>query len=95
MGIQRRVALIGSGAGPWISTHGLAEPRVKVTGMRTGGHILVLMTDEDNPQHETAQRHQIVENGVHVLRESRWMRVICQQGGRNVICDILTKKAVA
>jgi hypothetical protein len=95
MGIQRRVALIGSGQGPWISTHGLAEPRAKVTGMKSGGKLYIVMSTHAEPQASENLILAVEENGVHVLREARWMRVSCDGGGRNVICDILTKKAVA
>lgn len=92
MGIQRRVALIGSGAGPWISTHGLREPRAKVTGLKAGGCLIVVSRDEENNLTVVAE---VRENGIFELREAGWMRVSCDGGGRNVICDILTKKAVA
>lgn len=95
VGIQRRVALIGSGIGPWISTQGLREPRAKVTGLKTGGELCVAMSNEPNPEASEWAIRTFQENGVHELRESRWMRVACANGGRNVICDILTKKAVA
>lgn len=93
MGIQRRVALIGSGEGPWISTQGLREPRVKITGLKEGGHVYIQMTRD--PRDEEREERYVTENGVHVLTEYAWMRVRCVGGGRNVICDILTKKAVA
>lgn len=94
MGIQRRVALIGSGQGPWISTKGLAEPRAKVTGLKGGGEVKVLIR-RDAGSYENDRILRIVENGVYVLHEAEWMQVSCENGGRGVICDILTKKAVA
>lgn len=95
MGIQRRVALIGSGQGPWISTQGLKEPRAKVTGMKAGGRLYVLMSPHEEPGASENVILAIVENGVHELHEAKWMRVDCDGGGKNVICDILTRKAVA
>lgn len=87
--------MIGSGQGPWISTQGLAEPRAKVTGMKDGGELIVTVCNADNPVQETSMFRIIKENGVYELKEGRWMQVHCHNGGRNVICDILTKKAVA
>lgn len=92
MGIQRRVALIGSGQGPWISTQGLREPRAKVTGLKEGGELTVELCESPG-----VDRHHkyFRTNGVFELHEVPWMRVSCENGGRTVICDILTKKAVA
>jgi hypothetical protein len=101
MAIQRRVALIGTGMGPWISTQGLREPTAKVTGMREGGRLRIIICDYEVPQMfhgetpDEANEVSVSENGIFSLREARWMRVVCHDGGRNVICDILTKKAVA
>ena len=96
MSIQRRVALIGSGEGPWVSTQGLRQPRVKVTGMKAGGAVIVTVCDSPQGFHrETSKQFRFEENGIHLLEEAPWMRVECSGGGRGVICDILTKKAVA
>lgn len=93
--IQRRVALIGSGMGPWISTKGLMSPRAKITGMKNGGKICIAMTDADDPRVEHSITQTMDDNGVFDLVPAKWMRVWCNDGGRNVICDILTQKAVA
>ena len=95
MSTQRRVALIGSGEGPWISTQGLREPRAKITGMKDGGRLYIIMSPHEVPGAEENLILAVEENGIHVLRESKWMRVSCEGGGRSVICDILTRKAVA
>ena len=92
MGIQRRVALIGSGTGPWISTLGLREPIAKVTGMKEGGKLMITMTNAQEPTSTGCEVLTVDTNGKHVLREARWMRVDCVYGGRTVICDILSKK---
>jgi hypothetical protein len=92
MGIQRRVALIGSGQGPWISTQGLKEPRAKITGLKEGGEVCVQLCDD--PAQERWHNKTFQANGVYGLHESQWMRVACANGGKSVICDILTKKAV-
>lgn len=92
MSIQRRVALIGTGTGPWISTKGLREPVAKVTGLRPGGTIVVTMCNAQNPANETSAFKTISEDGRHELHEAQWMQVICVEGGRKVICDILSKK---
>lgn len=89
MSIQRRVALIGSGAGPWISTLGLREPVAKVTGMQPGGLIRVYCCHTPGGASEI----RLIEgNGKYDLKEVAWMMVECQGGGRKVICDILSKK---
>lgn len=93
MGIQRRVALIGSGRGPWISTLGLLKPVAKVTGLQNGGQIVIEMCDGANPEvAEVTFMEAIRENGKTVLREVHWMRAVGQEAGRNVICDILSMK---
>jgi hypothetical protein len=86
--------LIGSGIGPWISTQGLREPRAKVTGMKQGGRVQIELAQVD-PTTAAPAVLEFSDNGVHVLSEVRWMRVRCLDGGRHVICDILTRKAVA
>lgn len=92
MSIQRRVALIGSGTGPWISTKDLKEPVAKVTGLKPGGTIVITMCNALNPVNETSAFKTIDSDGRHELREAQWMQVVCVEGGRKVICDILTKK---
>jgi hypothetical protein len=95
MATQRRVALIGSGTGPWISTQGLAEPRAKVTGLKEGGELHIFISHNENPEEGPCHIRPVNENGVFDLVEGKWMRALCINGGRNVICDILTRKAVA
>lgn len=92
MSIQRRVALIGSGTGPWISTKGLREPVAKVTSLKPGGTLRVYCCQAEEPHGAVSEIRIITENGKFELKDAQWMMVDCDGGGRNVICDILSKK---
>lgn len=92
MTIQRRVALIGTGHGPWISTIGIKEPVAKITGLRPGGMILITLCRDPADATNDGRILNFTEDGKHPLHECNWMQVSCVDGGRKVICDILSKK---
>ena len=67
--MRQKVALIGSGTGPWISTVELQRPELYISGLRSGTHVV--LEQSSSPTVEST----FEQNGTFSVERAKWMRV--------------------
>ena len=88
---QRKIALVGTATGPWISVRNMRPLSVKVS-MPAGLQVQVFVTAGEH-QDDTGKMLIITEPGEYPLMDGNWARVYVMGGKPDaVLCTLYSRK---
>lgn len=87
---MRRLALLGSKSGAWISILGMPNPHLRICES-AGSPVNVAVVLQDDSVDEML----FVGDGEYPIGEASWVRVSCGKGNTKMICDIVSRRRVA
>lgn len=84
---SRRLAMLGSRSGAWISIQGMRNPHLRITNSK-GARVLVQLVQAD----QSAEEKHFAGDGVYALPEADFARVSSGEGNTKMICDIISRR---
>lgn len=86
---SRRLALLRTPKGPWVCTHGIRQPELQVTGVKTPVTIIVRQRGDE----ELETTIYVAKDSRFALMSSTWTSITVQGDCGSIICEIIARRA--